>query len=214
MCTSCAQRKGIVNKEILPGSLAAKVSLSKDLPELNAPFEEYLKFASAFCNENSTLLLSTSINEVLPKADIVICATSSTANLLTADNLAVGSVVCDVSRPKNLEREVQFKRPDVLALDGGVIKVPGSPDLGWNFGLEEGLAFACMAETMMLALEGHYEHTSIGSSGVTIDSVLFLRNLAIKHGFELTGLRSFDEPLDISRFETLKRAKQSLCLAL
>lgn len=202
------------NKEILPGSLAAKVSLSKDLPELNAPFEEYLKFASAFCNENSTLLLSTSINEVLPKADIVICATSSTANLLTADNLAVGSVVCDVSRPKNLEREVQFKRPDVLALDGGVIKVPGSPDLGWNFGLEEGLAYACMAETMMLALEGHYEHTSIGSSGVTIDSVLFLRNLAIKHGFELTGLRSFDEPLDISRFETIKRAKQSLCLAL
>jgi len=199
---------------LLPGSLAEKIAAFLPISRHESSFNDYLKSAQKFCDEDSPILLSTSINEDLRKADVVVCATSSTNNLLTVDNLGRGAVVCDISRPKNIEREVEFKRPDVLALDGGVIRVPGLPNLGFNFGLDEGQAYACMAETMMLALEQHYEHTSIGSSGVTIDSVLFLKNLAIKHGFELTGLRSFDEPLDISRLETVKAARSNSCLAL
>jgi len=199
---------------LLPGSLAEKIAVFLPVSEHESSFNDYLKSAQKFCDENSSILLSTSINEDLRKADVVVCATSSTNNLLTVDNLGRGAVVCDISRPKNIDRDVEFKRPDVLALDGGVIKVPGLPYLGWNFGLDEGQAYACMAETMMLALEQHYEHTSIGSSGVTIDSVLFLKNLAIKHGFELTGLRSFDEPLDMSRLETVKAARYNSCFTL
>ena len=199
---------------LLPGSLAEKIAVFLTVSKHESSFNDYLKSAQKFCDENSSILLSTSINEDLRKADVVVCATSSTNNLLTVDNLGRGAVVCDISRPKNIDRDVEFKRPDVLALDGGVIKVPGLPYLGWNFGLDEGQAYACMAETMMLALEQHYEHTSIGSSGVTIDSVLFLKNLAIKHGFELTGLRSFDEPLDMSRLETVKAARYNSCFTL
>jgi len=202
------------NRVLLPGSLAEKVAAFLTLSCNESSCNDYLILARKFCDENSPILISTSINEDLRKAEVVVCATSSTNNLLTVDNLGRGAVVCDISRPKNIEREVEFKRPDVLALDGGVIKVPGLPYLGWNFGLDEGLAYACMAETMMLALEQHYEHTSIGSSGVTIDSVLFLRDLAAKHGFELTGLRSFDEPLDMRRLETVKAARCDSCLAL
>lgn len=202
------------NRVLLPGSLAEKVATFLNLSCNELSCNDYLILARKFCDEYSPILISTSINEDLRKAEVVVCATSSTNNLLTVDNLGRGAVVCDISRPKNIEREVEFRRPDVLALDGGVIKVPGLPYLGWNFGLDEGLAYACMAETMMLALEQHYEHTSIGSSGVTIDSVLFLRDLAAKHGFELTGLRSFDEPLDMRRLETVKAARCDSCLAL
>lgn len=196
--------------EILPGTLAEAISVHRSFPGYGASFDDYVKFAQEFCEGSSRMLLSASINDDLPKADIVVCATSSTGKLLTPDNLAKGAVVCDISRPKNIDREVEFKRPDVLALDGGVIRVPGSPDLGWNFGLDEGLAYACMAETMMLALEKRYEHTSIGASGVTTDSVLYLKNLAAKHGFELTGLRSFDEPLDMRRLEVVKAARRDM----
>lgn len=198
--------------DLLPGSFAERIFSSKNLPALNAPRLDYLKFAEELCKENSFMQISTEIADALASADIVVCATSSTSELLTESNLAFGAIVCDISRPKNISREVEITRPDVLALDGGVISVPGFPDLGWNFGLEKGLAFACMAETMMLALEKHYEHTSIGSSGVSIESVLFLRNLAQKHGFELTGLRSFDQPLDEFKLETLKSARRTLCL--
>jgi len=199
--------------EFLPGSLAAQISTSTDLPYVDAPYEDFLKLASYLC-DNSSILLSTSIDDALSKSDIVICATSSTVQLLTAHNLAPGTIVCDISRPKNIEDDVEFKRPDVLALDGGVVRVPGSPYLGWNFGLGEGAAYACMAETMMLALEKHYENTSLGSSGVTVDSVLYLKNLAIKHGFGLTGLRSFDKPIDTCKLDTIKRTRRKSCLAI
>jgi len=40
-----------------------------------------------------------------------------------------------------------------------------------------------MAETMILALEQHYRHYSLGSSGVNLESILWIRRLAAKHGF-------------------------------
>jgi len=201
-------------RELQPGSLAERIAALETLPGDESTLDDFLKFAMAFCDENSPIQLSTSINDDLRKAEVVVCATSSTKNLLNEQNLGRGAVVCDISRPKNIDREVEFKRPDVLALDGGVIKVPGLPFFGWNFGLDDGLAYACMAETMMLALEKHYEHTSVGSSGVTIDSVLFLKNLALKHGFELTGLRSFDEPLDSKKLESIKVARENVMTCL
>jgi len=72
--------------------------------------------------------------------------------------------------------------------------VPGRPSLGWDFGFEPGLAYACMAETMMLALEHHYTDMSLGAN-LSLDNMIYLRSLAEKHGFELAQLRSFDLPL-------------------
>jgi hypothetical protein len=66
--------------------------------------------------------------------------------------------------------------------------------LGWDFGFEQGLCFACMAETMLLGLEGHLEHTSIGSN-ITPETLALVRRLAEKHGFRVAELRSFDKPL-------------------
>ena len=31
---------------------------------------------------------------------------------------------------------------------GGVVEVWDRPNLGWNFGFEQGLGYACMGETM------------------------------------------------------------------
>lgn len=72
--------------------------------------------------------------------------------------------------------------------------LPGSPDLGWNFGFEKGTAFACMSETMMLALEGRYEHMSIGAD-LSLEHLELMRGLAKKLGFTLAGFRAFDRPL-------------------
>jgi len=85
--------------------------------------------------------------------------------------------------------------PDVLVIDGGVIEVSGLPSLGWNFGFDKGLAYACMSETMMLALEKHYVHTSLGSSGISLDTILMTRELAQKHGFKLASFKSFNKPI-------------------
>lgn len=150
-----------------------------------------------FFTDNAPLLpitVSVDADTELPKADVVVTATSSVSNLVKPDNVKFGALICDLSRPANVSREIKSRRPDVLVIDGGVVEVWKRPDLGWNFGFDQGLCYACMAETMLLALDGHLEHTSIGSS-IDLKTLDLLQNLAEKHGFRLADLRSFDKPL-------------------
>jgi predicted amino acid dehydrogenase len=124
----------------------------------------------------------------------VVTATSSVSELVKPGNVKFGAVICDLSRPANVSREIKRRRPDVLVIDGGVVEVWNRPDLGWEFGFEKGLGYACMGETMLLALEGHLEHTSIGSN-MPLETLTMIRGLAEKHGFSVADLRSFDKPL-------------------
>ena len=158
------------------------------------------------------LVITTDLDAALPQADVVVTATSSTAHLVTPANVKLGAVVCDLSRPPNVSREVRDARPDVLVIDGGVVEVPGRPSMGWNFGFERGLVYACMAETMMLALEHHYEHTSLGAD-LNLQTILWLQELARKHGFRLAELRSFDRPLRAEAWERVLAARSELGLA-
>ena len=100
-----------------------------------------------------------------------------------------------MSRPSNVSEDVLEKRPDVLVIDGGIIAMPSAPDLGWNFGFEKGTGFACMSETIMLALEKRYEHASLGAD-LNLKQLEMMRELAKKQGFSLAGFRNFDRPLD------------------
>src|SRR5690606_7443745 len=99
----------------------------------------------------------------LRQAPTVVTAPSTAGEVSTPELMRRGPVVCDMSRPPNVSRRVEAERPDVLVLDGGVIEVPGKPWFGWDFGYERGLAYACMSETMMLALERDYRDTSLGT---------------------------------------------------
>ncbi|HRF93732.1 MAG TPA: hypothetical protein PLZ51_00995, partial [Aggregatilineales bacterium] len=72
-------------------------------------------------------------------------------------HLKPGAVVCDVARPRDVSRLVADQRDDVLVIEGGMVEVPGDVDFHFDFGFPEGKAYACMAETMALALEGRYE---------------------------------------------------------
>jgi len=145
----------------------------------------------------------------LPSCDVIISATSSPFTLLTPSNLKFGALVCDISRPGNVSPDVKLKRPDVLIFDGGIIHVPGTPDLGWNFGLDRGLAFGCMAETIMLALEHHYEHTSIGTD-LNLDTISWLRSLAQKHDFQVAELRSFNSTISPGEWERVIQERGKL----
>ncbi len=153
---------------------------------------------------------STDIDAVLSRADIVISATSATEKVIHAGNLKQGAIVCDISRPANVSEEVDRARPDVLVIDGGVVEVPGLPSFGWDFGFEEGLAYACMAETMLLALEHEYKHYSLGSSGVNLETILQTRYWAAEHGFKLANFRSFNRPLSEESWQKLLQNRKEL----
>ena len=136
-------------------------------------------------------------NSAISSADIVITVTSAVEGVVDAHALKPGAIVCDVARPRDISKQVAESRDDVLVFEGGVVQVPGDVDFNFNFGFPPGTSYACMAETMLLALEGRYENFSLGKE-LSLERVREIGQLAQKHGFKLAGLRSFERALDES----------------
>lgn len=197
-------------RTLKPGSMGSLLADCKELPAPDASMDDFEAYVDGEGRRRGLIEFSTDIDAVLAKADIVISATSATEKVIHAGNLKTGAIVCDISRPANVSEEVDAARPDVLVIDGGVIEVPGLPSLGWDFGFEEGLAYACMVETMMLALEQRYKHYSLGSSGVNLESILQTRYWAAEHGFKLANFRSFNRPLSEENWQKLMRTRREL----
>jgi acetylornithine/succinyldiaminopimelate/putrescine aminotransferase/predicted amino acid dehydrogenase len=187
------------------GAIVDFVRNHPNAPSPNAPLSEYQEFAEAVLGE-SPVIYTVELARYLPLADMVITATSQVNSLIQPDMLKFGAIVCDVARPPDVSVEVKEARPDVLVIDGGVVAVPGQPDLGWDFGFEKGLAYACMSETMMLALEQRYEHFSLGVD-INMDTIDYFRSMAERHGFKLAGFRSFDRPLSHEAWIKVNQAR-------
>ena len=141
----------------------------------------------------------------LKDADIVIAVTSAVDTVVPGDALKPGAVVCDVARPRDVSKKVARQRPDVLVIEGGAVEVPGDVDFHFNFGFPPRTAYACMAETMILALEERYESYSLGRD-LSLDRVKEIAALAGKHGFKLAGFRSFERQVTQKYIEGVRMA--------
>lgn len=128
----------------------------------------------------------------LGHADLIVTTTSAlTGRVINVDKLKPGAVVCDVARPPDVKEEDARRRPDVLVIESGEILLPGQPDFGFDIGLPPGTAYACLAETALLTMEGKFDDYTLGRN-INMDRVKEMHRLMKKHGLELAGLRSFD----------------------
>jgi len=141
----------------------------------------------------------------LKDADIVITVTSAVDTVVPGEALKPGAVVCDVARPRDVSKQVVRERPDVLVIEGGAVEVPGPVDFHFNFGFPPKTAYACMAETMVLALEERYESYTLGRD-LSLDRVREIAALAEKHGFKLAGFRSFERQVTQEYIEGVRKA--------
>ena len=62
--------------------------------------------------------------------------------------------------------------------------VEGESDTAERLGLPPQMAFACMSETMILALEGRYENYTLGRD-ISVKQVDEMARLADTHGFQV-----------------------------
>lgn len=148
---------------------------------------------------------STDINKTLSETQIVITVSSAIESIIDVQSLQPGSIVCDVARPRDVARQVNKIRDDVLVIEGGLVRVPGTLELNFDLGLPPRTVYACMAETMILTLEGKYENYTLGKE-VSLKKVKEIQKLARKHGFKLAGLRYLQEEINEKRFEKVKQA--------
>lgn len=214
-----AEKMGLVPAESQAAILGATGSIGKICAKILAPQVAGLTLVgrrvdalNGLHDEMGSLdhvRVETDIDAALREADIVLAVTSAVEAVVQPEHLKPGAVVCDVARPRDVSKRVLEQRDDVLVIEGGAVTIPGHPQCDFNFGFPPGMAYACMCETMMLALEGHTTDYSLGGD-LQQEQVEQTAAWGKLHGFSLGGFRSFERQLtDEAIAEVRAKAEQA-----
>lgn len=188
---------GRVCAELVAAEAARTLLVARDEKKLEA-LRDRLKV-----HARSELLISTKM-DVLKDAQLILTVTSAIHDVIRPEHLQPGSVVCDVARPRDVSAMVAAARDDILVIDGGMVDVPGPVNFHFNFGFPDGKAYACMAETIALALEGRFEDYTVGKE-ITLERVKDITAIAERHGFRMSGFRSFEREITEKQIEAVRR---------
>jgi predicted amino acid dehydrogenase len=117
------------------------------------------------------------------EADMVFTATSTVAAVLHPEHVKPGAVIYDLGRPADVHDTV-LDVPGVTVIPGGVVRPPGEmrQRLDTHFG--EGQIPACMAETMLIALDECYDRVSLGD-GTKSEDIDYFVELGERLGFQV-----------------------------
>jgi predicted amino acid dehydrogenase len=127
--------------------------------------------------------------------DLIVTATSAFGQrVLDVSQCKPGAVILDVALPPDISAEEAATRPDVVVVESGEVLIPGPVDFSFNIGLPPGVAYACLAEAALLAMEGRFESFTLGRD-VAPAKVKEIYRLFRKHGFQIAPLRTFGVPL-------------------
>lgn len=169
--------------------LALKASILRDTPD-------------------ARIHLASRADECLAGMDMIVTATSGAGKkVLDIMKVKPGCVITDVARPLDLPPSEVARRPDVLVVESGEILLPGDVRMR-NIGLPRGVAYACLAETIVLALEGRFETFTIGRH-IEWQKVKEIYKLGLKHGMRLaaiSGVNGVFTDEDIARVRELALA--------
>lgn len=133
--------------------------------------------------------VATNPNLELGDTDLVVTATSNTdGQILDMERVKPGAVICDCSRPLDIGAELAATRPDVMVIESGEVLLPGNVKISCDIGLPKPSVYACLAETVLLTMEGRYENFSI-SRNLSMHRVKEIYRLAAKHGARLSEVR-------------------------
>lgn len=191
---------GRVASHILARDVRRLLLIGRDEGRLEVLARELAEMASAQVDTSTRI-------EDVSEAEVVLTVSSAIEALIEPAHLRSGAVVCDVARPRDVSVRVAQERDDVLIIDGGMVRVPGEVDFGFDFGFPPRTAYACMAEVMILALEGRLESYTLGRD-LTVEQVETIARLGREHGFGLAGFRAFEKPVDEEDIERIKRRRR------
>jgi predicted amino acid dehydrogenase len=164
-------------------------------------------------NPRAEIQIAATPNDHLGDMDLIVTATSGAGKrVLDIMEVKPGCVITDVARPLDLSAEDVAKRPDVLVVESGEIQLPGDVKMK-NIGLPAGVAYACLAETVVLALEGRYETFTVGRN-IEWEKVKEIYKLGLRHGMRLAAISGINgvftaEDIAKIRMLALQRRAQS-----
>lgn len=147
-------------------------------------------------------------NELLGDMDMIVTSTSGAGKeILDIMKVKPGCVITDVARPLDLPASDVAKRPDVLVIESGEIDLPTKVKGLKSIGLPPNVVYACLAETIVLALEGRFEVFTVGRD-TEWEKVKEIYKLGLKHGMKLaaiSGVKGVYSDEDIAKVVALAR---------
>ena len=144
---------------------------------------------------DATVVTDVSSTRWVGSCDLIVTATSAFGQrVLDVSQCKPGAVILDVALPPDISAEEAGVRPDVLVVESGEVLIPGPVRFSFDIGLPPGVAYACLAEAALLAMEGRYESFTLGRD-VAPAQVKEIYRLFRKHGLKIAPLRTFGESL-------------------
>ncbi|MBY6032038.1 dehydrogenase [Marinobacter daepoensis] len=168
---------------------AAKLLALKESIELETP--------------GASVQVAATTDRDLPDMDMIVTATSGAGKrILDIMNVKPGCVITDVARPLDIPAEDVAKRPDVLVIESGEIRLPGEVRMK-DIGLPDGIAYACLAETIVLALDARFENFTLGRN-IEWEKVREIYKLGLKHGMALAAVSGVNGVFTEDDFERVR----------
>jgi predicted amino acid dehydrogenase len=138
--------------------------------------------------------------------DMIVTATSGAGKkILDIMKVKPGCVITDVARPLDLPPGEVAKRPDVLVIESGEVYLPGKVRMK-QIGFEDhNVVYACLAETIVLTLEGRFENFTLGRT-IEWEKVHEIYKMGLRHGMRLaaiSGVNGVYSDEDIARVREL-----------
>lgn len=156
-------------------------------------------------NPRATVHVATDPSAALSEVDVIVTATSAAGHkVLDIMLVKPGCVITDVARPLDMAAEDIAKRPDVLVIESGEVELPGEVRMK-SIGLPDRVAYACLAETIVLALEGRYENFTVGRN-LSWPRVKEIYRLGLKHGMKLATISGVNGPYTDEDFDRVRAA--------
>ena len=199
---------GSVSARLLAMAFDEVVIAGRDMKKLNELRDSILEDTP-----DAKVTSSTDYDSLLGDMDMIVTSTSGAGKkILDITKVKPGCVITDVARPLDLPPSEVAKRPDVLVIESGEIELP-TPVKGMkSIGLPKNVIYACLAETIVLALEGRFEVFTIGRD-TEWEKVKEIYKLGIKHGMKLaaiSGVKGVYSDDDIAKVVALaKKARLS-----
>jgi len=174
---------GSVSARLLAMAFDEVVIAGRDMKKL-----EELKKSILQDTPDAKVVCSIDYDSLLGDMDMIVTSTSGAGKkILDITKVKPGCVITDVARPLDLPPEEVAKRPDVLVIESGEIELPTQVKGMKSIGLPKNVIYACLAETIVLALEGRFEVFTIGRD-TEWEKVKEIYKLGLKHGMKLSAI--------------------------
>lgn len=161
------------------------------------------KLNDKFPDLNNKAIFTQDLSD-MKHCDIVIVMTSAVSSTLLPEHVSPGTIIIEDTQPRNIrEHEAKkIKKKGSLVIDGGYVHIPGFK-CGFNLRLPPETTIACLAETLVLALEGIDTDFSLGDADV--DKAKTILGLAKKYKCSVASPTWNSKPIPGKDFEIVKK---------